>query len=148
MSDAPRNYVAIPVPGPKVAAIICAAIAALLLLTLIPLAATTMKVPNGNCGTIFASSETWKYDSFADAANESAKRRVRSPRDLDNFADALIDNMMADLALGSAVGDQCKEKHGTRLIWISVVGTGAVLSGLLAYYFFRRHRQSPPPPTA
>lgn len=148
MSGPPRNYVAIPVPGPKMAAIVCAVIATLLLLTLIPLAATTMKVPHGNCGTIFASSKTWKYDSFADAGRDAARRSVRSPADLDDFADALIDNMMADLDFGSAVYDQCKEKHQTRLIWISVVGIGAVLFGFLAFYFFRKHRQSPPPPSA
>ena len=148
MTPPRKNYVAVPIPGPKAAATIFAAISALLLLTIIPLAATTMRVPHGNCGTIFASSETWKYNSFADDAKDYATQRFRSSGDLSGLADDLVEGMLADVNLGSAVYDMCKEKHKTRLIWISIVGVGAASSGILALYFFRRSRQSLPPPTA
>jgi hypothetical protein len=139
------NYLAIPIPRPKSLAIVCALIAALLLIAMIPLVASPMKVPGGDCGTIFASSDTWKYNSFGDAASDEAGRSVRSPADLDNYADDLVDIMMSDLAFGSAVYDQCKERHTTRLIWIAVVGVPAIVIGSTSVFLFVRNRRNAQP---
>lgn len=139
-----RNEFTIRLPQPKTMALISVAICAAFAIILIALAATPMKFNGGNCGTIFASSDTWKYDSNLDAANDFAREFVRSPSDLDDFASSLVDNMMSDLAYGSAVYDECERRHESRLIWISVVGVGAVLFGIAAIYLFRQHRRSVP----
>ncbi|TXH16963.1 MAG: hypothetical protein E6R06_29780 [Mycobacterium sp.] len=136
------NHIAIRIPQPKTGALTCAIAFTLLLMVLAALAAVPMHVPNGNCGTIFASSDTWKYNSHVDAANAIARKSVHSRADLDNFASTLVDNMMNDLASGSAVYDQCKERHATRLIWISLVGATAALLAVGALYFGRRHRRA------
>lgn len=142
------RYLAIRIPRGKTLAIICAAIAALLVLGLIPFLTTTMTVPGGNCGTIFASSETWTYNSFSDAASTAAGRNVRSPADLDNYADDLVDIMMSDLNFGSAVYDHCKQRHSTRLIWIITFVVPIVLIGGASVFLFikdwRNGRNGPP----
>lgn len=141
MTGQPRNYLAIPLPGHKGIAIIFTAIAATFLVILISLAAMPMKVTNGDCGTVFASSDTWTYDSNIKAANDFARKSVRSSADLDRFASNLVDNMMSDLAFGSAVHDQCKERHETRLTWIVVVGITAAIFVVGAIHFGRQHRR-------
>jgi hypothetical protein len=111
---------------------------------MVPLLAVPMKVAGGDCGTIFSSSKTWKYNSDFDPATDLQSRAsgAHSQSDLDNALSGSIDAMMADNARGSAIYDQCKDRHTTRLIWIIAVGVPIVLIGGASVLLFLRNRRS------
>lgn len=104
-----------------------AALAAVaLLIVMIPLMTTTMRVDNGNCGTIFASSDSWTYKSSYDGP-EGYFTSSRSP---EASVSAAVDDLFADLNLGSEVFDACQDAHDDRSVLIYTLG-GTVLALVL-----------------
>ena len=107
-----------------------AALAAVaLLIVMIPLMTTTMRVNNGNCGTIFASSESWTYKSSYDGP-EGYFTSSRSP---ESSVSAAVDDLFADLNLGSEVFDACQDAHDDRSVLIYTLG-GTVLALILVSF--------------
>lgn len=139
-----RKYVALRVPASNTLAWVFAAVTALLLVAMIPLLAIPMKVPGGDCGTIFASSNTWKYDSHFDAATDLRARAQgsTSESDLDSALHGSVDAMMADLAMGRDVYAACKDEHQSRLIWIITVAVPLVLLGAASAFLVIRSKRN------
>ncbi|MBY4128040.1 DUF2510 domain-containing protein [Rhodococcus fascians] len=103
--------------------------ALVLLIVMIPLMATTMRVDSGNCGTIFASSDSWIYKSSYDGP-EGYFSSSRSP---ESSVSAAVDDLFADLNLGSEVFDACQDAHDDRSVLIYTLG-GTVLALVLVSF--------------
>lgn len=143
------TYLAIPIPRGKTLAIICAVVAVLLAVWAVPLLALPMKVPGGDCGTIFASSKTWKYNSSFDAGTDLQARlsdegpgAALSSSAMHDAVENSLDDMMADLSFGSAVYDHCKQRHTTRLIWIIALAVLTALAAGASVTLFVRNRNN------
>lgn len=108
----------------------CAGLAAVaLLIVMIPLMTATMRVDNGNCGTIFASSDSWTYKTSYDGP-EGYFSSSRTP---ESSVSAAVDDLFADLNLGSEVFDGCQDAHDDRSVLIYTLG-GTVLALVLVSF--------------
>lgn len=96
---------------------------------MIPLMTTTTRVNNGNCGTIFASSDSWTYKSDYDGP-EGYFTSSRSP---ESSVSAAVDDLFADLNLGAEVFDVCQDAHDDRSVLIYTLG-GTILALVLVTF--------------
>ncbi len=139
--NGPRRQLVVAVPGKRGLGLIAVVIAILLAIVLIPLMATTMDKGPAHCGTIFASKDSWTYDSSFDPNDDSYDSGALNQRDLDRGLNSAIDDMMSDLNLGSAAYDTCQDLHRDRLVVVLTLAGGVVLfviAGLILWLRGRR----------
>ncbi|MGO4205366.1 hypothetical protein AB4Z09_27240 [Rhodococcus sp. TAF43] len=90
--------------------ILTLAAAVLLVLISVPLMFTTMRTEGGNCGTVWAASDTWTFKSTYDGP-EGYFRSSRSP---EASVRAAVNDLWADMQRGSDVYDACESLHEDR----------------------------------
>ncbi|NMN95101.1 hypothetical protein [Antrihabitans stalactiti] len=121
-----QRTIVVSVPGRRVWAMLAAVAALVLVIITIPLMATTMRDEFGDCGTVWASSDTWTYKSTYDGP-AGYFNGYRSP---EASAEAALNAMMADANVGAAAYEHCQVMHHDRKVLLSVLG-GTALALLL-----------------
>lgn len=112
------NGSGIQMSGRRVTSILALAAAVILIVISVPLMFTTMRTEGGNCGTVWASSDTWTFKSTYDGPDGYFGGR-RSP---EASARAAIDDLFADMSRGSDVFDACESLHSDRRTLLFVLG--------------------------
>lgn len=105
---------------------ISAILAAVLLIVCIPLMTQTMRTDGINCGTVFASSDSWTYASTTNEPS-SYYRGATSQADLKAGAKAAVNDLMSDLSRGAAAYEYCEIKHSDRRMLLISLGSVTVL---------------------
>lgn len=90
-----------------------------------------MRTETANCGTVWATSETWTYTSTYDGP-EGYFNSYSSPK---ASVGAAVDDLMADLARGADAYEVCETKHRNREILLYTLGGAAI--ALLAVGTYR-----------
>ncbi|WP_137725902.1 hypothetical protein [Prescottella subtropica] len=97
--------------------------AAVVIMCAVPLVFQTMRTAGGNCGTVWASSETWTFTSTYDGPSgyfgggrspESSKR-------------AAISGWWANMERGADVFEACEDLHHDRRILLLTMGAMATI---------------------
>ncbi|MGW5385792.1 hypothetical protein [Nocardia sp. NPDC003963] len=111
------------------APIILALIAFIVIVTASPLLFTTMNVEGpayeGNCGTIFASGDSWTYSSPYAARPELDKAAIWKG-DTTSAVTSALDEMQANWQSGIDAGEACEKAHAGRRIVLIAVGVCVV----------------------
>lgn len=108
----------------------------------LPLMSTTMRAPGVNCGTVFASSDSWTYKSSFDAGNSSYYAGARTNSDLEAGALAAVEDLMADLDRGSSAYSFCESRHSDRrALLISFGVAGLVFLGVAVWCEYQERRR-------
>ena len=120
--------------------------AAVLIVVCVPLMTQTLRGPGADCGTIFASSDSWTYEStkrdpssYFDGATSQAE--------LEAGASAGVADIFADLDRGASAYDFCEQAHSDRrTLLLSLGGAAAVLvvAAVSAWIVGRRGRNGTP----
>lgn len=103
--------------------------AVVLLIVCIPLMTSTMRAPGANCGTVFASSDSWTYTSSFDPSDNYDG--AISSADIEAGASAAVSDFMADLNVGAAVYRYCEGRHSDRRTLLITLGSIAFALGAL-----------------
>ncbi|OUC77291.1 hypothetical protein [Gordonia lacunae] len=128
----------------RLISILAAAGAVILLIVCIPLMASTMRGPGANCGTVFASSDTWTYSSSYESGDSSYYDGARTEADFRAGAQAAVDDLFADISVGAAAYEYCQNQHSDRRILLISLGSVSfvllVVSGVV-WWMGRRPQQ-------
>lgn len=133
---------------PRIVTVASAIVATLLLIVCIPLMTQTMREDGVNCGTVFASSETWTYASTKNDPS-SYYQGATSRSDLEAGTRAAVSDLMADLSRGASAYEYCEIRHSDRrTLLISLGSLVAVLSAVAvgSWWLGRRRKPSITPP--
>ena len=120
----------------NLASTITAVLAIILVFLSLPLMYTTMGTEASNCGTIWASEDTWKYSSTYDGPEGYFNSRT-SPK---ASVAAAVDDLMADWSRGASAFEDCKNKHHDRMTILLILGGTAFI--LVAFSIGLRIRRT------
>lgn len=90
-----------------------------------------MRAPGANCGTVFASSDSWTYTSSFDPSDSSYYDGATSSADIEAGASAAVSDFMADLNVGAAAYGYCEGRHSDRRTLLITLGSIAFALGAL-----------------
>lgn len=138
----------VPTPGMsglRLGAILAFAGAVLLIIVMVPFMSTTLRTgSDGNCGTVWASSDTWTYDSSYAGADSYFSDRPLTQSGIEADTQAAVNGMLADLKHGATVYDACTVLHEDRetLLW-SLGGSALVLAAAgVGFLLTERYRSA------
>ncbi|WP_458683183.1 hypothetical protein [Prescottella equi] len=106
------------VSGRRVGSLLALAAAVLLIVVSVPLMFTTMRTEGGNCGTVWAASDTWTFKSTYDGP-DGYFSSGRSPK---AATQAAVDDMVANWQRGADVYEACEKLHEDRRTLLFVLG--------------------------
>lgn len=127
----------------RIVTVVSTILAAILLIACIPLMTQTLRDDGVNCGTVFASSETWTYSSTKSDPS-SYYRGATSKSDLEAGTRAAVNDLMADLSRGASAYDYCEMRHSDRrTLLISLGSLMVVLAAVAGGSWWLEQRRNP-----
>ncbi len=130
-----RLVVAVALIGAVIVVVVC-----------VPLMSQTLRGPSADCGTIFASSDSWTYESSSRDPS-SYFDGAMSQSELEAGASAGVADIFADIDRGASAYDFCEQAHSDRrTLLLSLGGASVVLIvvSVAAWWAGRRGRGKAP----